>query len=58
MSNALHEFFNHRSDVSPLEASQQEALEVEWEEWIDLLYRQGKEWRLFDRNFNQQEGEG
>ena len=50
MKNLLHEFFNHRSDVSPLEASQQETLEIEWEEWTDKLYRQGKEWRLFDKN--------
>lgn len=32
--NLLHEFFNSRSDVSPLEASEQEKLEKEFDEWL------------------------
>ena len=33
--NLLHEFFNSRSDVSSLEASEQEQLEHEFENWLE-----------------------
>jgi len=35
MKNLLHEFFNSRSDASPLEASAQEQLEKDFAEWYD-----------------------
>jgi hypothetical protein len=34
-TNLLHNFFNSRSDASPLEASAQEKLEKEFQEWMD-----------------------
>jgi len=34
MPNLLHEFFNHSSDASPLEASEQEQLEKDFKYWI------------------------
>ena len=34
MENLLHEFFNSQSDASPLEASEQERLELAFEEWM------------------------
>ncbi len=33
--NLLHEFFNSRSDASSLEASEQEQLEHEFENWLE-----------------------
>lgn len=33
--NLLHEFFNSKSDACPLEASQQEALEKEFQDWFN-----------------------
>lgn len=34
MINLLHEFFNSQSDVCPLEATEQEHLENEFEKWM------------------------
>ncbi len=33
MRNLLHDFFNSKSDASPLEATQQEQLEKDFQEW-------------------------
>lgn len=35
MINLLHEFFNSQSDASPLEATEQECLEKDFEKWIN-----------------------
>lgn len=33
--NLLHEFFNHKSDACPLEATAQEQLENKFQEWVE-----------------------
>ena len=33
--NVLHDFFNHKSDASTLEATEQEQMENDFQEWFD-----------------------
>lgn len=55
MKNLLHEFFNSQSDACPLEASQQEKLEKEFEEWYNKKHSLEQEEKSMEHDFNKKE---